>query len=318
MSRWLDQFKNHAFWAEWNALKEELGLSEIEDESVLTSVQELARLNKVVVYLDRLMAVVDPELVPQQTWTNFQQQASPCKQEIINYNSNKNIAHLSNANNHVDNLLSYVRPWVVSDPKEVNVSMSKSLEAYDAVISKYSESYRSDAKALVEHLEEAKVDADELLDKVRVVNESVEGYQRELFEGDESQDAIKERIDSLVTNFENEYEKVNSYYSELIEGDEDESSIKIKVKEASEKVYEYLNQVVEHLKAIKEDRQDLEEFHIRIFGASATEGQPRKEGLKGELEAGLGELKNYDEEQKTKHSALTEEIESLLPGATNV
>ncbi len=21
MSRWLDQFKNHAFWAEWNALK---------------------------------------------------------------------------------------------------------------------------------------------------------------------------------------------------------------------------------------------------------------------------------------------------------
>jgi len=256
MSRWLDQFKNHAFWAEWNALKEELGLSEIEDESVLTSVQELARLNKLDVYLDPLMAVVDPELVPQQTWTNFQQQASPCKQEIINYNSNKNIAHLSNANNHVDNLLSYVRPWVVSDPKEVNVSMSKSLEAYDAVISKYSESYRSDAKALVEHLEEAKVDADELLDKVRVVNESVEGYQRELFEGDESQDAIKERIDSLVTNFENEYEKVNSYYSELIEGDEDESSIKIKVKKASEKVYEYLNQVVEHLKAIKEDRKD--------------------------------------------------------------
>ena len=87
--------------------------------------------------------------------------------------------------------------------------------------------------------------------------------------------------------------------------------------EASEKVYEYLNQVIEHLKAIKEDRHDLEELHIRIFGVSATEDQPKKEGLKGEIETGLGELKRYDEEQKTKHSALTEEIESLLPGATS-
>jgi archaellin len=317
VSRWLDQFKNHVFRLDWAVLKSELENAEIEDESILTSVEELARLKKVVVYLDQLMAFIDPELVPQQTWTNFHKQVAPCKNEVIQFNANKNIAHLTNANEHVDNLLSYVRPWVVSDPVKASKAMSASLETYNSTISEYSEKYRIDAKKLVDELELAKKQASDLLQNVEFFNDAIEKYSDELFEGEDSKESVKETIDTFLAHCKNAFNEINDYYIELLQDNDEDVSIKKKIKEASDEVYEHLSKVVEHLKAVKDDRDDLEEFHKKIFGSNEGDNSSKKEGLKKELDSRLIQLNQYDEEQKSKHSALSEEIEALLPGATS-
>ena len=105
MSRWLDEFKSHAFQSTWDNLKSELDKVTIDDESVFSSVQELARLKKVISYLDGMIEGIDPEFVPMATWDNFNNQVMPCLQQIMEYNNNRNIGHIQNANNNADNLL---------------------------------------------------------------------------------------------------------------------------------------------------------------------------------------------------------------------
>jgi hypothetical protein len=117
MSRWIDEFKSHAFQAIWIDLKSTLDGVAVDDKTVITSVTELARLKKVVVYLDELIQGVDPEIVPAGTWTSFGSQATPCNQQIQAFVTNRNIAHIQAANKHADNLLTYIRPYMVSEKK---------------------------------------------------------------------------------------------------------------------------------------------------------------------------------------------------------
>lgn len=67
MSRWLDEFKAHAFQGTWTTLKSELDKATIDDETIFTSVNELARLKKVITYLNGMIEGIDHELVPMTT-----------------------------------------------------------------------------------------------------------------------------------------------------------------------------------------------------------------------------------------------------------
>ena len=265
MSRWLDQFKNHAFWAEWNALKGELEKAEVDDETVLTSVQELARLKKVVKYLDGLMTAIDSELVPQATWTNFHQQCVPCKQEVMNFNANKNIAHLTAANSHADNLLGYVRPWVVLEPSDAVKSMVGALEEYNIIINKYSDEYRERAAVLVSDLTGIKASSEEVLADVVSLRENIKAYSSELFYDSENRTAIKTKIDSLVVNFEDESAKIHAFYIKLIEGGDDEESVSNRVLKAHDAVKSYLEQSSKYLNSIERNKEELELFHQKIL-----------------------------------------------------
>lgn len=76
MSRWLDRYQNHPYLESWANLKQSVENIELDDDSVQPSVEELARLRKVVAFLDELLESIDPELVPSQTWDNFQKQSN--------------------------------------------------------------------------------------------------------------------------------------------------------------------------------------------------------------------------------------------------
>src|SRR5690606_21929725 len=100
MSRWIEQFENHPFHAVWEDLLTKLKSTNVDDQTVTTSVQELARLKKVITFIDKLINSIDPELVPSATWDNVNSQATACLQQISHYNSNRNIGHIQNANAH--------------------------------------------------------------------------------------------------------------------------------------------------------------------------------------------------------------------------
>lgn len=317
MSRWIDKFENHPFQNEWDILKNTLEETEVDDETVLTSVQELARLNKVVTYLDGLLSVLDPDLVPQSTWDNFYKQCAPCKQELMKFSSNRDIRHLENANNHADNLLSYVRPWSVFEPSSAVDSMVEALSEYNTTVNKYSEKYRESARDLVSYLNSQKERSESILAEANDSNINIKEYYSELFEDSEEQQSIKEKVDELVNNFKDEYAEIHELYLKVFEGSNKEASVVDKLEEATEAIENHLDVAKNDIDDIKDKKSNLEEFYFKIFGSLDVEDKSKSNGLKQELDEGMASLKIYESEQKVKHQALKEEIESLLPGATS-
>ena len=104
MSRWSDRYSNHQFFADWAAFKQILGTIAPPAEDP-QAVQEVARMHKVVGYVDTLLKKLDPEL-----WgLNFVSAAhgslTNAVSELSNYPTNQNQHHLSNANNFLDSMM---------------------------------------------------------------------------------------------------------------------------------------------------------------------------------------------------------------------
>jgi len=113
MSRWIKQYEEHPFQSIWNeivGLEKEL---KVDDSTIVTSVEEIARLKKVIIFVNELLNSSDPELIPKTIWGNFQDQSDSCLQQIKSYQSNRNINHIAHANGYLDNLLSYIKPYQV-------------------------------------------------------------------------------------------------------------------------------------------------------------------------------------------------------------
>ena len=115
MSRWIENFQEHPFQIIWEQLKNDLNETKVSDETIITDVTELARLVKVISYVDGMIHSIDSELIPFNTWDNFRDQASNCQQQIASYKINRNISHINSANSHADNLLTYVRPYMIAE-----------------------------------------------------------------------------------------------------------------------------------------------------------------------------------------------------------
>ena len=72
MSRWIDQFKNHPFHADWARLTELVSTPlPNEQATTVTVAQEYARLCKVVQYVRGVIENLDPELLPNSYLSNL-------------------------------------------------------------------------------------------------------------------------------------------------------------------------------------------------------------------------------------------------------
>ena len=186
MSRWIDLFANHQFQTTWASLKTQVLSETADDETIVTTVNELARLQKVIIYLDELINAIDPELVPVSIWDNFNSQATACLQQVNQYNSNRNVGHLQNANNHADNLLSYIRPYMVPS-KSLGNALHQAIKKYAQTIEEYEESFRTKSSVLVEEIREYSEKSKNLHNDIASTFDSIELLSHKLF-GDESEE----------------------------------------------------------------------------------------------------------------------------------
>src|SRR5690554_3857178 len=105
MSRWMESFSSHQSVTNWDTLKDivlDTALDEMVPES---SVAELARIRKVVQYLDSIFTKIDPELTPMAILNNIGKNTQLCATELNNFKGNKNVGHLNNVNTHLDTLI---------------------------------------------------------------------------------------------------------------------------------------------------------------------------------------------------------------------
>ncbi|WP_153000577.1 hypothetical protein [Pseudomonas syringae] len=314
MTRWIQEFSQHPFSNAWKGLLETVTSLDVDDLTVTTTVQELARLKKALFFVDGIINSLDLELTPRSVWANCQSQTDACLSQVQLYHSARNVAYLIQANEHADNLLTYVRPYMVH-PKDAINAYSSAVKAFSDQISDYIDAFRSKTSEIQANLDLSVSKAmkqNEVIDEIEYRVKSFDAY---LFEGVDGNDSAEKFFARMISDMKVQYQSISELHQKLL----------VNPGSVSEKITNFEQELVDFRGAqndLAEDslskHEDLERFYERIFGRSLADDDERQDtGLKQELDMRIEQLATYETEQTTRHEALFTRVESLLPGATS-
>lgn len=314
MTRWINEFHQHPFKDTWTTLLTAIEPVGVDDQTVSTTVEELARLKKVLAFVDSIIANADLELTPKTIWVSCQGQAEACLQQLRLYETSRNVAFLIQANDHADNLLTYVRPYMVL-PQQALEALGDAERAFFNQISQYLESFQSRASLMQGSLENAVNEAVAQQQNIKDIESRVKLFEEYLFEGTEDVKPAATYFKELVSDVEIKQKAVEALHQKLLEGPESTSEKVTTYAKNIENIHQSLDQI---LSATKSRDKDIEKFYEQIFGSQVIDGQEIEEiGLKRELDSRLVQLGEHETAQTKRQDALFEKIESLLPGATS-
>ena len=314
MSRWIETFNNHPFQDTWKKILEIAEDLAIDDDTVMTSVEEAARFNKVVAFVNELLEACDPELVPSSTWDSFQSQSNACLQQMNNYQANRNVSHITSANTNLDNLLTYIRPYQVVAGKAAK-SASASFVAYNKAIGKSLTSFQEESNIVLDQIKQFKDIASNYATESEASNTRIKELEADYFDDSENE-GLSSKISQLETKLEENFEKIQNYKAKLIDGDSDSESIVSEIESAYVDSEFNSKSIKELLTEVQSERSDLKKFHTVVFGKKNEEGV-FEGGLKSEISAREQHLDDFRDQQEIKYNTFNDKIESLLPGATS-
>jgi hypothetical protein len=304
MSRWIENFKNHAFQKVWiNILDKSKKISV--DATTLTDVKELARLKKVIKYIDELLNACDPEIIPSSVWDNFNAQSTDCLAQINLFNQNKNIGHLQNSNANLDNLLTYIRPYMLSSGSAAQAA-GKAFKAYsDAVakeMSNFKELVQQDATDIKTTFNDSKTTYSSI-EKIRI---QIEEFNSNLFIDKDNVNSFRTRAENLLTEVNAWHENIKNYHNTLLLDTDGKESLKQQIVVAAKNIFDSKANATQTLKDIESDLSDFKKFYSETFGVKNKDTGEFEGGLNRKLEDGF-----------KKYNTLLKSIEKLLPGATS-
>lgn len=321
MSKWVNTFENHIFHSTWNTAKEEvekIDETEITDNNQLT---ELARIKKVIDYIDSYLKIVEPDLNLlniTDNLTHINNYSLNLKNDIATFNTSKNTTHLTNANSRLDLILGQLRGLNIGLPKLSGQSLSGMLKRYNNTLD----------KALKE------------IDLKTVTSDSnqIKSFKEELLVDTDKKNSIKTEIDDAHTDIEKKYKEIKEFYNQTLNDAEYDETLKALIKKAKDEVVEANDTAQKELKELNLKIEQFEKYYIKIFG-ELNDDDIRIGGLKNEIEAQQKKLEVFEKEQEEKHNKILTEklvsiekyeketqihnknlhaqIESLLPGATS-
>lgn len=315
MSRWVEQYNIHPFHTSWNQFEQ---IIDTVDEKKITDANaliEIARIKKVITYIESYLKIIDPELVQ----INYLQEAAnnlaPCISEINNFISNNVIGHLHNTNSYLDSCVVSIKQLNPIIPKINGRSISSMVDAYN--------------HAITNGLEQVDFQA------VQIASKSIEDLKSKLIDDD---DSIESQIDAMHEESSSKYQKINEFYNETLIDATGQESTKTAIEEAKKDILRDTKEASDKLTETSSKIEKLDEFYIKIFG-ELDEKKVRVGGLKAELDKRiktlddfekmqqdkhvkilqdkLDEIKQYEKDQQLHNKNLFNQIETLLPTATN-
>lgn len=314
MTRWIQEFNQNPFKTLWTTLFNETEQLDVDDQTVTTTVEELARLKKVLAFVNNIITNIDLELTPKSVWANCQGQAEACLQQVRSYATVRNFGYLVQANEHADNLLTYVRPYMVI-PEQNLKAYGKAIRAFSGQISDYIEAFHEQASKVQSDLTASLDDATTKQREIEAIELRVKQFDQYLFEGIDGNRAAQDYITSMVSEIEGIHESVDALHKKLLDGPDSTSETIQAYANSAQQLCDSLNEMLD---SATSRNKELATFYERIFGRPMADADELKEGgLKLELDARLEQLNKFESTQKTRQKALFESIESLLPGATS-
>jgi len=195
MSRWNDQFQNHAFRTSWNSLKALLNDEGLETNNNEAAVKEIARIRKVVKYVDAIMDQIDPELMPISLFDTLNQHATNCISQLNTFKSNQGIGHLHNVNTYVDSVITIFSqtPFMLNGQQKG--SLSKAATAY--------------AEVLDQHLSRLNETVEV---EVGTVEKNVETIQASIAENEKTLATLKEQLQTVSQTIQKQTAEFNTQF----------------------------------------------------------------------------------------------------------
>lgn len=313
MSRWSTEFLNHPLHQFWKELKVEVPLLKVDDETVTTSVEEVARLKKIIVYLGELFGCIDPEITPRSVWAAFLPQAQACLDQVRAFSSNRNIAHVIQANEHADNLLTYLKPYLV-DPAAVVSAIQQTAQSYAENVGKDLTDFRNKTSTILHEIEANQERAAFLLTASESSNEKIGKFADEILNGLDGSPSIEKNVRETKIKIDEFKAGIDSFHSLLLVG---EASTRSTIELVEKEVKERHNEIVRMLEKNAESIKEFDKFYFKIFGELDAITGNFSGGLKEELDNRTAQLSTFEHIQADKQSAMFVKIESLLPGATS-
>ena len=246
----LSRYVDHPFFTDWQTFKNNVDTF---DSNELSGdlLKEFLRFKKAVDFLNVIINNVDPELIPKNILDNARNYLNNTQSQFNSFKSSKNISYIQGANNYIDNVLSILRPHIFYD-KKLRQSLKAVIKEYIEEINKHLENI---ANTEVEY------------EKAKELREKIEEYYDELFEGIESEEPLKIRIDELFRNIEKEYQEINEFYNETLI-DHEEESIKTQIEEAKKEILSDVEEAKEKLTEVSSKIDELDKFYVKIFDLS--------------------------------------------------
>ncbi len=236
MSKWAVQFKSHPFNGVWKNITNLLRSDDFEKNNSKEAMIDIARLNKVAAYIDSVLENTDPELFSIHLLNAFNSHATNLFNELNAFNGNQNIAHLTNANNHMDQLLMFIGQTPFSLQGQQKGAITRAATAYAETVDKYIEKLKKtvdeysttlDEKlntviagineksvAHEEKLNSNKQQLDELLNGLKSVKQTIESQTAEFnTQFQSSENTRADKFDSVVTKLQ---DKADSTFEKLV------------------------------------------------------------------------------------------------------
>lgn len=315
-SRWIQEFHQHAFQDAWKSLKVAVDNTELIDVSDLNAAMELARLKRLIKYVDGIVFALDPELVPKSIWVSFHNQVVQVAHSIQEYKVRNNIANLIEANDSADNFLSYVRPWMVTPVEAIDVVKNAAISYTQSLAMQYQVFIKNAQEGLVE-IRQDRTQAASRLKGIVGAAQRIDKFSNEIFEGSEANESLEARIKNSVELSQSLHSEVVRLHSQLLVDQPEKKSLSTVMSEAGAKIVAYETDLKSAVTLTKSRIEDLGEFHKKIFGSIDEELGKEIPGLKGELEARVAQIDQYEVDQHARHDTLFKKIEDLLPGANS-
>lgn len=314
MSRWVDVFEQSAFYKAFNELKK-CADEDFSGDGDLDHLKEIARLKKVVTFLDDLLISIDPELLSLNPFAVIETHVHNCCSEINAYKQNRNIVNIQNANKYLDFLLNAISPHVVNR-KDAARAAGSALRKYSKTVDEELKILNVNTNNIVQKIKDNKTQTDTLLKKTNAVYEKIKASEKELLISTEQRRSISDKIKDLNSDALSYHKEVEDFHKKLTSGGAEDPSIIFEIEQARKNILENKDIIKNFSDSSKEIVNDFKQFYEKIFGIKSKDGEYTG-GLKQELEARKKDLETFKQEQKKSYTTIRQEIETLLPGATS-
>lgn len=196
MSKWAENFNAHPFIGAWSSLFDLINDEELIEKANEDSIQDIARLKKVLTYLNGIFEKIDPELTPIAHLKNLQNTSQSCFSELNAFKGNGNVGHIQNSNTQADQLLILFQQLPASIYAVSPENIKDVITEYSETIGSYISKYRSETESSVE----------ELANRVEELNADIEIKENKLSELATEIHTVEQTIQQQTSEFNTQYQ----------------------------------------------------------------------------------------------------------------
>lgn len=282
----------------------------IDENTAASTVEELARFKKVLSFLGSIIDNLDLELIPLSIFNTCHQYSENCIQQISNYKQSKSSGHLIKANDNADVLISQLRPYLLIPDLDMK-AYAVAQKAYIEQFYDYIHSFEKFAKKAQSSLSIANGESTAQKKRFDEIETRIKEFDDYLFLNLDDKVSTEQRVRSMVEKIATDQKSISDLHEKLLLGPESTAQL---IGSYQRDIDNMRIRFAELTVSSEKEHIELKHFYQRVFGSSdGLDGA----GLKQEIDDRLKQLGIFESEHQTRHNAMFEKVESLLPGATS-